>query len=79
MVDGEGDRIRTPANARTPSPAIRSGSMSRRTWGHTIRMNWTGAPNDIAARPAELKAFIDRCVPEFRTLATTATRRTSTS
>lgn len=70
MVDGEG-------TIGHPDAGNRQEAVDRhKKWidvteylgGHSIRMNWTGSPRDIAQRPADLKAFIDRCVPEFRKL-----------
>lgn len=70
MVDGEGAIGHPDAGERQDAVARHQKWIDVTSYlgGHTIRMNWTGAPNGIAARPAELKAFIDRCVPEFRTL-----------
>jgi sugar phosphate isomerase/epimerase len=70
MVDNEGAIGHPDAGQRQDAVA------RHRKWvdvteylgGHTIRMNWTGAPHDIAQNPSALKEFIDRCVPEFRKL-----------
>lgn len=70
MVDGEG-AIGHPDAAKREDAVMRHQKwvdVTEYLGGHSIRMNWIGAPDDIATRPAELKAFIDRCVPEFRKL-----------
>ncbi|HOF39737.1 MAG TPA: TIM barrel protein [Candidatus Hydrogenedentes bacterium] len=70
MVDGEGAIGDLDADKRADAVVRHQKwiDVTEYLGGHTIRMNWVGAANDVASRPAELKAFIDRCVPEFRKL-----------
>jgi sugar phosphate isomerase/epimerase len=71
MVDREGDIGST--NNRLRSNAV----FRHKKWmditkflgGHSIRMNWKGAPDDVVQQGAEpLTEFIDRSVPGFREL-----------
>ncbi|MFO7974615.1 MAG: TIM barrel protein [Candidatus Hydrogenedentota bacterium] len=70
MVDGEGVIGHPKADQRQDAVVRHQKWVDITDYlgGHSIRMNWTGAPRDIAERPAALKEFIDRCVPEFRKL-----------
>ena len=54
MVDGEGAIGHPDAGERQDAVARHQKWIDVTSYlgGHTIRMNWTGAPNDIAARPA---------------------------
>jgi L-ribulose-5-phosphate 3-epimerase len=67
MVDGEG-AIGDPDEDKREDAVVRHQKWIDATaylGGHSIRMNWTGAPADIAQHPAALKEFIDRSVPGF--------------
>lgn len=70
MVDGEG-AIGAPDKAERQDALARHQKwidITEYLGGHSMRMNWTGSEGGIAEHPAELKTFIDRCVPEFRKL-----------
>lgn len=70
MVDGEGD-IGHERPERCEKAVERHKFWIDTTadfGGHSIRMNWKGAPDDTAKDPVALDAFITRSVPGFRAL-----------
>lgn len=70
MVDGEGD-IGHEKPERCEKAVERHKFWIDTTadfGGHSIRMNWKGAPDETAKDPAALDAFIARSVPGFRAL-----------
>lgn len=70
MVDGEGNIGDEKADARADAVTRHKKwlDICEYLGCHSMRMNWAGAPREIAGDPAGLDAFIERSVPGFREL-----------